>query len=190
MALLNLISLNRNSDFFGRNTGRSSDDYRVFNSSKLNTSLYLYKCFQKSVLGDFPPSYLGRLHCLKLHLLVTCFQLIFSYGKKVNKIGICDCNCGTAPECSRGGGFLLKRDLSQTVSTFSLNLCVHTKSLQSCPTLCDPMDCSLPGASARGILQTRILEWVAMPSARGSSWSRDWTHISRVTCIGRWVLYH
>ena len=40
---------------------------------------------------------------------------------------------------------------------------------QSCPTLCDPMDCSLPGSSVLGILQTRILEWVAMPSSRGSN---------------------
>ena len=43
------------------------------------------------------------------------------------------------------------------------------KSLQSCPTLCDPMDYSLPGSSVHGILQARILEWVAMSSSRGSS---------------------
>ena len=41
--------------------------------------------------------------------------------------------------------------------------CMQTKSLQSCSTLCDPMDCSLPGCSVPGILQARILEWVAMP---------------------------
>ena len=40
---------------------------------------------------------------------------------------------------------------------------------QPCLALCDPMDCSLPGSSVRGILQPRILEWVAMPSSRGSS---------------------
>ena len=45
-------------------------------------------------------------------------------------------------------------------------LCVCT---QSCPTLCNPMDCSPPGPSVHGILQTRVLEWVAMPSARESS---------------------
>ena len=38
------------------------------------------------------------------------------------------------------------------------------------------MDCSLPGSSVRGILQARILEWVAMPSSRGSFWPRDRTH--------------
>ena len=41
-----------------------------------------------------------------------------------------------------------------------------------------------------GVLQARILEWVAMPSSRGSSWPRDGTHISYVSCTGRWVLYH
>ena len=47
------------------------------------------------------------------------------------------------------------------------------------------MDCSPPGSSVRGILQARILEWVAISSSRGSSRPRDQTHIS---CIGRWIL--
>ena len=46
---------------------------------------------------------------------------------------------------------------------------VPAKSLQSCLTLWDPMDYSLPGSSVHGILQTRMLEWVAMPSSRESS---------------------
>ena len=45
--------------------------------------------------------------------------------------------------------------------------CLHAKSLQSCPTLCYPMDCSPPYSSVHGILQARILEWVAMLSSRG-----------------------
>ena len=49
---------------------------------------------------------------------------------------------------------------------------------QSCPTLCDPMDYSPPGSSVHEILQARILEWVAMPSSRGSSRARDWTQVS------------
>ena len=52
-------------------------------------------------------------------------------------------------------------------------LCMHAKSLQSSPILCDPMDCSPPGSSVHGILQARILEWIAMPSSRVSSGSRD-----------------
>ena len=51
---------------------------------------------------------------------------------------------------------------------------------QSYPTLCDPMNCSQPVFSAMGILQTRILEWVTMPSSRGSSQSRDWTQVSHI----------
>ena len=46
---------------------------------------------------------------------------------------------------------------------------VRAKLLQSCPTLGNPMDCSPPGSSVYGILQARILEWVAMPFSRGSS---------------------
>ena len=49
---------------------------------------------------------------------------------------------------------------------------------QSCPTLCDPVDYSLPGSSIYGILQARILEWIAVPLSRASSWPRDWTQVS------------
>jgi len=63
------------------------------------------------------------------------------------------------------------------------------KLLQSCLTLCNPMDCSPPGPSIHGILQPRILEWVAMPSPRGSSRPRDQTCTYYVSCISRWVLY-
>ena len=49
---------------------------------------------------------------------------------------------------------------------------------QSCPTLWDPMDCSPPGSSVHGILQKRILEWVAILFSRGSSWPRDKIQVS------------
>ena len=48
---------------------------------------------------------------------------------------------------------------------------------------------SSPVSSVHGILQARILEWVAIPLSRVSSWSRDQIHISYVSCISRWVLY-
>ena len=57
-------------------------------------------------------------------------------------------------------------------------------------TFCNPMDHSPPGSSVYGILQARILEWVAMPSYRRFSQPRYQTHISYVSCIGRQVLYH
>ena len=56
--------------------------------------------------------------------------------------------------------------------------------------LLDPVDCSPPGSSVRGILQARILKWVAMPSSRGSSRPRDQTHVFHVSCTGGQVLYH
>ena len=72
--------------------------------------------------------------------------------------------------------------LRWTISTY-----IHAKLLRLCLTLCDPMDCSPSGPSVHGILQARILGWVAMSFSRGSSWPRDRT---RTSCIGRWVPYH
>ena len=51
---------------------------------------------------------------------------------------------------------------------------------QLCPTLCDPMDCSLPASFVHGILQARILEWAAISFPRGSSWPRDRTQVSYI----------
>ena len=51
---------------------------------------------------------------------------------------------------------------------------------QSCPTLCDPMGCSLPAFSVHGIFQARILEWVAISFSRRSSRPRDWTWVSHI----------
>ena len=59
-----------------------------------------------------------------------------------------------------------------------------------CPTLWDPVDRSPPGSCVHGILQARILEWVAMPSSSGSSQPRDGTGVSCVSCTGRQVLHH
>ena len=61
--------------------------------------------------------------------------------------------------------------------------------LQSCPTLCDPMDCSPPGSSVHGIFQARIVEWVAIPFSIGS-FQHSQTAISDISCMARWVLYH
>ena len=63
-------------------------------------------------------------------------------------VHVCVCTCACVCVCAR--------------------TCVHAQSLQSCPT-CDPMDHSPPGSSVHGILQARLLEWVLMPSFRGSS---------------------
>ena len=57
---------------------------------------------------------------------------------------------------------------------------------QSCPTLCNPVDCSLPGSSIHGIFQARVLEWGAISFSRGSSWPGDWTWVTHY----RQTFYH
>ena len=51
---------------------------------------------------------------------------------------------------------------------------------QSCPTLCDPMDCSLPDSSVHGIFQAIVLEWIAISFSRGSTWPRGRTRVSHI----------
>ena len=64
------------------------------------------------------------------------------------------------------------------------------KVAQLCLSLCDSVDCSLPGYSVHGISQARILECVVISYSRGSSCPRDRTHIFYVSCICRQILYH
>ena len=67
---------------------------------------------------------------------------------------------------------------------------VKVLAAQSCPTLYNTMDCSPPGSSVCGIFQARILEWITISFSRGSSWPRDWSWVSCVSCIVRWILYN
>ena len=63
----------------------------------------------------------------------------------------------------------------------------------SCSTVSNslqPMDCSPPDSSVHGLFQARILEQIALSYSRGSSCHREWTHVSCVSCIGRWILQH
>ena len=60
-------------------------------------------------------------------------------------------------------------------------MAVHAKLFQLCLTLCDPVDCTPPDSSVLGILQARILEWVAIFFSRGSSQSRDQTCVSYIS---------
>ena len=80
--------------------------------------------------------------------------------------------------------------LNENLSEF-WDVQVHACSVaQSCPILCDPMGCSTPGSSVRGIFQARILECVAISFPKGSSWPMDWTWVFSISCIDRWILYH
>ena len=80
---------------------------------------------------------------------------------------------------------LLQRHIkSKTgVSKFGAWYCMHAKLFQSCLIL-------QPGSTVHGILQVRILEWVAISFSRESSQPRAWTYLSYVTCTGMWILYH
>ena len=75
-----------------------------------------------------------------------------------------------------GGGVYLNRNLPLgTMCMWSV--------IQLCPTVGNPMDCSPPSSPVHGILQASILEWVAMPSSRGSSQPRDQIRVSWISCI-------
>ena len=78
---------------------------------------------------------------------------------------------------------------SISVSFYVLRLCYWSEVAQSCPTLCDPMDCSRPGSSVHVIFQAWILEWVAISFSRRSSWPRDLTWVSHIVvrCFTIWA---
>jgi len=69
---------------------------------------------------------------------------------------------------------------SLKASIIVLLLIRKERKVQSCLTLCNHMDCSLPGSSVHGIFQARVLEWVAISFCRGSSWPRDRTQVSHI----------
>ena len=80
-----------------------------------------------------------------------------------------------------GGGFF-------TTST-TWDIKSESEVAQSCLTLCNPMDCSLPGSSVYGIFQARVLEWVAISFFGGSSWPMDRTLVSQISgrCFTFWA---
>ena len=94
--------------------------------------------------------------------------------------------CRGTQACNQEMLWLIKNleSLGQSIIT-PLHLWKESEMLitQSCPTLWDPMDCNPSGSSAYGILQARILEWIAIPFSRGYSWPRDRTHISCSPCM-------
>ena len=122
----------------------------------------------------------GSLHCLYVFVCVRSVNSVVSnslwhYGLQPIRL-LCPWEIP------------LKNDQNYKMGASPLPLCVcvcvraHTQLIQSCPTLCDTLDCP-PGSSVHGILQARILEWVAMPSSRRSAQPTGWTHVSYVSCI-------
>ena len=122
----------------------------------------------------------GEAVSLNAVFYVSCNSCVFIHSSKHQYPQ--SCKWASSTKAQPEWGFLSREVLIQG--------CMHAKSLQSCPTLWDPMDCSLPSSSVHGILQARTLEWGASSFSRGSSWPRNWTCISCISCIGRRVLYH
>ena len=122
--------------------------------------------------------------CLSFTRFFSAKMLSFFHPLPVFKM-----NCFTFYYWFIGTLFTNISSIKYVANTFCLSficfltVCMHAKSLQLWPTLCEPMDCSPPDSSVHGILQARILEGVAMPSSRGSSQPRDGTCVSCVSCI-------
>ena len=114
------------------------------------------------------------------YLLLCLFLLSF--------LNVCGGACSSCGYKASFWLFIKKISIVFNCLNFSM-CCVLSLVAQLCPTLCDLMDCSLPGSSVHGDSPGKILEWVAMPSPRGSSQSRDWIQFSHTTvrfCIS-WV---
>ena len=85
--------------------------------------------------------------------------------------------------------FIYQKLMILLKSTFTMCQVKWSEVTGSCPTLCDPMDCSLSGSSLHGILQARVLEWVAISFSRGSSQLRDrtWVSLIKGRCFNLWA---
>ena len=119
-------------------------------------------------------------------------QTLFWGGSKITADG--DCSHEIKRHLILGGkvmtnldSMLKSRDITLLTKAYIVKSESESEVTQSCLTLCDPMDCSPPGSSVHGILQARILEWVALFFSRVSSLPGDGTHVS---CFGRQILYH
>ena len=126
----------------------------------------LYSCHLFLISSVSVRSFISVLYCS--HLCMKCSLGISNFLEEISSL-------------SHSIVFLYNQKQIFLLSNYG---CVPAKSLQSYPILCGPMDCSLPVSSFHGFLQARILEWVTMPSSRGSSQPRDWTHVTYVPCIG------
>ena len=126
----------------------------------------------------------------RLSSCISCNLTWQGQEKKVSSTGLQDASTepGHRQWRSSPRAFVFT-EIYRKVSMFSFAAffarCLHAKSLQSCLTLCDPMDCNPSGSSVHGILQAWILRWVAISFSRGSSGPRDWTQISGIA--GRFI---
>ena len=114
--------------------------------------------------------------------MIPCVSTIKNKTKQRKKLSLSAIQCGVRePFHEKKCGEM--KFLNNVLEFMVWSGCTCAKSLQSRPTLCDPRDCSPPGPSVHGILQARILKWVATPSSRGSSQPRDGTCLF---CLLHW----
>ena len=106
---------------------------------------------------------------------------VFSFPQKPRSLLVLSCLVSI---------IIVQTTTQSLLSRSNIFFIVCVKLLHSHLTLCNPMDCSLPGFSLHGVLQARILECAVMTSSGVSSWPKGWTHASYVPCIGEQVLYH
>ena len=124
---------------------------------------------------------------------VPCFRISSRAAVRVSSRAAVTSSCASFKVLSVVIGriqFIWGVGLRTSVPCWLVGSCEHSELLQLYLTLCEPMNCSPPGSSVQGSLQARILQWVAIPSSRGSSRPRDQAHISYDFCTGRQVLYH
>ena len=166
---------------------------RMFSHRHCQCVCFSPSCFQILIIAHFENLRCTRL-CSKLFTLNLCgknYYNLHTRDEKSETLG----GLMNFPKVTYlvGGGSKGCQALCQMslhgLFNFHHNACMHaTLHVQSCSALCDPINCSPPGSSLHGILQARILEWVALPSSRGSSPSKDETCTSYVSCTGSWVL--
>ena len=119
----------------------------------------------------------GTSHCKTFKIGAIkhlCAVSVPAYKKSIPDIYVC-----------WGKGSMYHMNSTKKLSLLvhiTCKLCVHAKLLQLCLTLCNPMDWSLPDFCVHRILQARILEWGVISSTRGSSWPRNWTHVTCGSC--------
>ena len=120
--------------------------------------------YQEDVPSTVPWGH-GRAQTDRLRLHLTC-----AYSVRSLNLGLCVTNCG------------------YNMSVCYQCDCVYMCLLNHVQTLCDPMYWGLPGSSVHGIFQARILEQFAISYSRWSSWPKDRTRVSCISCIGKQIL--
>ena len=129
---------------------------------------------------------LQKSRVMEIHPLNSLFYKLISMVYEMRKTTSCECGYKYYFKVWSLVNVCFKHTEREELALYGLYVFSVTK---SCSTLCNPMDCSLPGSFVHGILQARILQWVCHLFSRGSSQPREWTHVSCISFLGRRILY-